>query len=98
VPASAGAGSGSGDLDSFGLPSEDAPADGIDPDVALAGAGAVATITAPTQVETLGDEAPVEIPLGISTGIAICAGFTVLFGLWPSPIIDFAHAATLLIH
>jgi NADH-quinone oxidoreductase subunit N len=38
------------------------------------------------------------VPLSIATAIAICAGFTVLFGLWPSPIINFAHAATLLLH
>jgi NADH-quinone oxidoreductase subunit N len=38
------------------------------------------------------------IPLSIATAIAICAGFTVLFGLWPSPIVNFAHAATLLLH
>jgi NADH-quinone oxidoreductase subunit N len=38
------------------------------------------------------------IPLSVATGITICAGFTVLFGVWPSPIINFAHAATLLLH
>jgi NADH:ubiquinone oxidoreductase subunit 2 (subunit N) len=38
------------------------------------------------------------VPLSIATAIAICAGFTVLFGVWPSPIVNFAHAATLLLH
>ena len=38
------------------------------------------------------------VPLSVATGIAICTGFTVLFGVWPSPIINFAHAATLLLH
>jgi NADH:ubiquinone oxidoreductase subunit 2 (subunit N) len=57
--------------------------------------GSVATLVAE------GEEPPVEVdaaPLSIATGIAICAGFTVLFGLWPSPIINFAHAATLILH
>ena len=44
----------------------------------------------------LGNE-PV-VPLSVATGIAICTGVTVLFGVWPSPIINFAHAATLLLH
>ena len=38
------------------------------------------------------------VPLSIATAIAICGGFTVLFGIWPSPIVNFAHAATLLLH
>jgi NADH-quinone oxidoreductase subunit N len=110
-PVSAAAGEGGEvELDSFGLPISDAPADGIDPDVSPPAAsavstggagstsGAVSTIVAPVRAEVSDDEAPMEIPLGVAAGITICAGFTVLFGLWPSPIIDFAHAATLLIH
>jgi NADH-quinone oxidoreductase subunit N len=36
------------------------------------------------------------VPLGAASAIAVCAVVTVLFGLWPAPIIDFAHKATLL--
>ena len=28
--------------------------------------------------------------------IAVCTGVTVLFGVWPQPLIDFANHATLL--
>jgi NADH-quinone oxidoreductase subunit N len=64
---------------------------------ATAQTSAVATITAD---ETAPADAEPEqmVPLSVATGITICAGFTVLFGVWPSPIINFAHAATLLIH
>jgi NADH-quinone oxidoreductase subunit N len=59
-------------------------------------AGAVATLQIPDTEEVLPGAGAV--PLSIATGIAICAGFTVLFGVWPSPIINFAHAATLILH
>jgi NADH-quinone oxidoreductase subunit N len=59
--------------------------------------GSVATLQIPdTEDGVLADARAV--PLSIATGIAICAGFTVLFGVWPSPIINFAHAATLILH
>ena len=32
----------------------------------------------------------------IAVGIAVCVGATVLFGVWPAPLIDFARAATLI--
>lgn len=61
------------------------------------GAGTVATPDA--GVITSEDvESQSVVPLSIATAIAICAGFTVLFGVWPSPIVNFAHAATLLLH
>jgi hypothetical protein len=34
-------------------------------------------------------------PLG-ALSIALCTGVTVLFGVWPQPLIDFANHATLL--
>ena len=34
----------------------------------------------------------------VATGIALCLGVTILFGVWPSPLIDFARAATLIFH
>ncbi|HXX90604.1 MAG TPA: NADH-quinone oxidoreductase subunit N [Acidimicrobiales bacterium] len=36
------------------------------------------------------------VPLGAASTIVVCAGITVLFGLWPAPIVEFAHKATLL--
>ncbi len=36
------------------------------------------------------------VPLGAATAIVVCAVVTVLFGLWPAPIVDLAHRATLL--
>jgi len=33
---------------------------------------------------------------GIAPAIALCVGVTVLFGIWPGPLVDFAHRASLL--
>jgi NADH-quinone oxidoreductase subunit N len=43
-------------------------------------------------------EAPERVPVPALTGLAIalCTGVTVLFGVWPQPLIDFANHATLL--
>jgi NADH:ubiquinone oxidoreductase subunit 2 (subunit N) len=38
----------------------------------------------------------VEVPALAGLAIALCTGVTVLFGVWPQPLIDFAHQATLL--
>ncbi len=29
--------------------------------------------------------------------IAVCLGVTVVFGVWPAPLVNFAHQATLLL-
>jgi NADH-quinone oxidoreductase subunit N len=34
----------------------------------------------------------------VATAIGLCVGVTVLFGVWPAPLLDFAHQATLLLH
>jgi NADH-quinone oxidoreductase subunit N len=34
----------------------------------------------------------------VLVAIGLCVGLTVLFGLWPAPLVDFAHRATLLLH
>ena len=52
----------------------------------------------------LGDEArgrgrapePVHVPALGALAIGVCTGVTVLFGVWPQPLIDFANHATLL--
>jgi hypothetical protein len=33
---------------------------------------------------------------GVAPAIALCVAVTVLFGVWPAPLLDFAHRATLL--
>jgi NADH-quinone oxidoreductase subunit N len=38
----------------------------------------------------------VPVPLLTTVAIALCVGFTVVFGIIPGPILDFAHEATLL--
>ena len=38
----------------------------------------------------------VPVPLLTSVAIGLCVGFTVVFGIVPGPILDFAHQATLL--
>ncbi len=45
-----------------------------------------------------GTGAPEKVPVPALTGLAIalCTGVTVLFGVWPQPLIDFANHATLL--
>jgi NADH:ubiquinone oxidoreductase subunit 2 (subunit N) len=44
------------------------------------------------------DAAPERVPVPALAGLAIglCTGVTVLFGVWPQPLIDFANHATLL--
>ena len=53
-----------------------------------------------TEAEEVGEgEAvpePVPVPLLSGIAIALCTGVTVLFGVWPQPLIDFANHATLL--
>ena len=45
--------------------------------------------------DTIGPE-PVEVPVLGAVAIGVCTGVTVLFGVWPQPLIDFANHATLL--
>jgi hypothetical protein len=44
------------------------------------------------------DAEPERVPVPALAGLAIalCTGVTVLFGVWPQPLIDFANHATLL--
>jgi NADH-quinone oxidoreductase subunit N len=45
-----------------------------------------------------GEETPSVVPVPALSALAIglCVGVTVVFGVWPQPIVDFAHAAPLL--
>ncbi len=54
-------------------------------------AGGVATLVRPV-VERL------VVPPSIALGLAVGCGVTVVFGVWPQPLIDFARAATLIFH
>lgn len=77
------------------------PKDGSLPLEVAAGSGggvqglAIATVDGSAVVTATAVEM---VPLSIATGIALCVMVTVLFGVWPSPIINFAHGATLLFH
>ena len=39
---------------------------------------------------------PEPVPVLAGLAIVLCTGVTVLFGVWPQPLIDFANHATLL--
>jgi NADH-quinone oxidoreductase subunit N len=56
-----------------------------------ASAGGVATLVRPV-AERLA------VSPSIALGLAISLGVTVVFGVWPQPLIDFARAATLIFH
>ncbi|HVB91396.1 MAG TPA: NADH-quinone oxidoreductase subunit N [Acidimicrobiales bacterium] len=45
-----------------------------------------------------GEETPSVVPVPALTGLAIglCVGVTVVFGVWPGPLLNFAHQASLL--
>ena len=59
----------------------------------------------PASLAVLTDEAPegdvatrrVAVPPLTAAAIALCVGFTIVFGIVPAPIVDFAHQATLLL-
>ncbi len=72
----------------------------------LVGAGAASTrsegpgaVAADPGVETAGGPPAtgrIRIPVALGVALAICAAFTVVFGIVPGPLIDFARKATLL--
>ncbi len=65
-------------------------------------AAAAASVTALNEQILLGDQAEsgederVPVPALSALAIGLCTGVTVLFGVWPQPLIDFANHATLL--
>ena len=59
-------------------------------------ADAAGTFTLVAQSPDDGAGEPVGIP--VAGAIALCVAVTVLFGIWPAPVVDFAHRATLLFH
>jgi NADH-quinone oxidoreductase subunit N len=56
-----------------------------------ASAGGVGTLVRPVVARLV-------VPGSIALGLAVTFGVTVVFGVWPQPLIDFARAATLIFH
>jgi len=67
-----------------------------------AAAGAVTTLNEQILLSEQADDQtedgpePVPVPVLSALAIGLCTGVTVLFGVWPQPLIDFANHATLL--
>jgi NADH-quinone oxidoreductase subunit N len=75
-------------------------------DVVLGTEGASANGNVPASIQVLTDAAPeveveargpVPVPALTAAAIGICVAFTVVFGIIPEPILNFAHQATLLL-
>jgi len=90
APVSASGGAAPEPVDTLGEP-QSTGSPGGPGDAAAVEAGATLTL-----VEASSDDesSPVGLPTALS--IAVCVAVTVLFGLWPAPVVDFAHHATLL--
>jgi NADH-quinone oxidoreductase subunit N len=92
--------------DQVGLPDDRDDRDDRDPALVAAGRGEEgAVVVVGRSVAGAGPGDPsdadadlqgLEVPLGAATAIVICAVVTVLFGVWPAPIVEFAHKAALL--
>ncbi|HUY21349.1 MAG TPA: NADH-quinone oxidoreductase subunit N [Acidimicrobiales bacterium] len=63
---------------------------GVPAGLAAESAGTVSVLVGPDD-----DEASA-VPVTVAAAIAVCVAVTVLFGIWPAPLVDFAHKATLL--
>ena len=90
-----------GDATGEGADVPDAP--GVDTAV---GSGGSAAADQPASIQVLTDDAPeadveargpVPVPVLTTAAIGICVAFTVVFGIIPGPIVNFAHQATLLL-
>jgi hypothetical protein len=58
----------------------------------------VAVLTAPVVTEDAALELDdrVAVSAWVITGLLICVGATLVFGIWPAPLFNFAHDATLI--
>ncbi|HMK64134.1 MAG TPA: NADH-quinone oxidoreductase subunit N [Acidimicrobiales bacterium] len=87
--AAGGAGGGTGGLEWATPASAAGTVTTLNEQMLLAGGGA--------QAEASGESPErVGVPVLGTLAIALCTGVTVLFGVWPAPLVDFAHQATLL--
>ncbi len=85
---------GDGDVVADGL---SAPGGGAADAAAAVGAGAatataVATVAAAAAVD---EGVPITVAPAVAVAIAVCVAVTVLFGVWPAPVVNFAHHALL---
>ena len=65
--------------------------DGIE---AVAGIQVLTDDAPPADVEARG---AVPVPVLTRVAVGACVAVTVVFGVWPTPLLDFAHQATLLL-
>lgn len=66
--------------------------------VALAAGGAAPAVSAaPAEPARARGEGRVRVAPSIAVGIACCVGVTVVLGVWPAPLLAFAHAARLVV-
>jgi NADH-quinone oxidoreductase subunit N len=70
-----------------------APGSGAVP--ATTAAAASSAVAAATEAVDAGTDGPLVVPPGIAVAVAVCVVVTVLFGVWPGPIVNFAHHALL---
>jgi NADH-quinone oxidoreductase subunit N len=99
--APAPAGASAGGYDTGPEPGAEVPAGEAGAAPLATAPGGVAVVERPAEatsvVEGEADEdSPVHVPLLAGVGLFLTAAFTVFFGLYPAPLIDFAHRATLL--
>ncbi len=94
----------SGDVDDSGVAATDAVPSGIE--VPSGTDGVSGDGNQPASIQVLTDappvpeveaRGPVPVPVLTAVAIGICVAFTVVFGIIPGPIINFAHQATLLL-
>jgi NADH-quinone oxidoreductase subunit N len=83
-----------------GVGEEDATAADIETPVgrgpaSAVGVTALATVEAPTVAGQSADGARIPVAPAVAVAIAVCVAVTVLFGVWPAPIVNFAHHALL---
>ncbi len=72
---------------------------GLDADadsVTVDGLASLSVLTDDEPAEAVRQRGAVPVPLLTTVSISLCVGFTVVFGIIPEPILDFAHQATLL--
>jgi hypothetical protein len=91
-----------GSLIEMGTSAGAAPAGGLAWATPAAVAGTVTELNEQILLADLETDGEEEIPEAVrvpalgALSIALCTGVTVLFGVWPQPLIDFANHATLL--
>jgi NADH-quinone oxidoreductase subunit N len=80
-----------------GLPLGGAPgAQGVRPALGPDGLGSLQVLTDDPPVASVSSRGVVPVPALTWVALTLTVGFTVVFGIIPQPILDFAHAATLL--